>query len=111
VLISFTATKLCRFAIDCVISLSLSLLCSYGRTWGTQVSVLPCDGLWLAPCPVGKKCSSQSKGFLEDFSLYGQGVGEGLILFFKGTRRQSAAVIVWVHTSPAYVGVLVPTTT
>jgi hypothetical protein len=82
----------------------LSFRCSYGRVWETQVSVLSGDGLCLAPRPVGKKCSSQSKGFLVDISLYGQGVVEGLILSFQVTRSQSAAVIVWVHTSPGYVG-------
>jgi hypothetical protein len=89
----------------------LSLRCSDGRVWETQVSILSGDGLWLVPRPVWKKCSSQSKGSLEDFTLYGQGVVEGLILFSKGTRRQSASVIVWVHTSPAYVGAPEPTTT
>jgi hypothetical protein len=68
----------------------------------------PGDGLRSVTHPVGKKCSRQSKGFLEDFSLYGQGVVEGLILFFKETRCQSAAVIVWAHTSPAYVGARCP---
>jgi hypothetical protein len=111
VLISFSATKLCRFVVDCICVVSLSLLCSYSRAWETQVSVFARRWTLVSTSPCWKKCSSQSKGFLEDFSLYGQGGVEGLMLFFKGTRRQSAAVIVWVHTSPAYVGAPVPTTT
>jgi hypothetical protein len=108
---SFTATTLCRIEIEYVCVVSLSLRCVYGSVRETQVSVLSGDGLSLVPRPVWKKCSSQSKGFLVVISLYGQGVVEDFILFFQQTRRQSTAVLVWEHTSPAYVGASGPNIT
>jgi hypothetical protein len=103
----FTAMKLCGFETDCDL-LSLSLRFAYGSVWETQVSVLSSEGLGSESRSVWKKCLSQSRDTLGVISLYGQGVVEGINIVFEGMWRQSAAILVWEHTSTSVVGASEP---